>query len=73
MKRNNNNISLLSKVIAACCTLHNLCEVHGDAFDEEWTVVSAEVPNREAAGIVTLGSNDAEHICSVLADYVFED
>ena len=62
MKRNDTNISLFSKAIAACCTLHNLCKVHGDAFDEEWTVEGAEVPNREAASIVTLGSNNAERM-----------
>ena len=22
--------------VAACCTLHNMCEIHIDAFDEEW-------------------------------------
>ena len=40
----------------------HLCEVHGFAYDEEWTVETAEVPNREAAGMVMLA----------LADYVFE-
>ena len=24
------------KVIAACCTLHNICEIHGDEFDQHW-------------------------------------
>ena len=24
------------EVVAACCVLHNICEVHGDAFDEQW-------------------------------------
>ena len=24
------------KVIAACCVLHNICEIHGDGFDESW-------------------------------------
>ena len=23
-------------IIAACCVLHNLCEIHGDTFNEEW-------------------------------------
>ena len=26
----------VSEVVAACCTLHNICEVHGDAFDDKW-------------------------------------
>lgn len=24
------------QVIAACCVLHNVCEIHGDAFNEQW-------------------------------------
>ena len=22
-------------IVAACCVLHNLCEVHGESFDEQ--------------------------------------
>ena len=21
---------------AACCVLHNMCEIHGDSFDQKW-------------------------------------
>lgn len=24
------------QVVAACCVLHNICEIHGDNFDEQW-------------------------------------
>ena len=23
-------------IILACCILHNICEVHGDVFNDEW-------------------------------------
>ena len=23
-------------IVAACCVLHNICEIHGDTFNEEW-------------------------------------
>ena len=26
----------IPKVVAACCILHNICEVHGEEFDERW-------------------------------------
>jgi len=42
--------------------------VHGDAFDEEWAVDSAEVPTNEAAGTPT-----AECIRNALTDYLYED
>ena len=25
------------KVVTACCILHNMCEIHGETFDETWT------------------------------------
>ena len=24
------------ELIAACCVLHNICEIHGDTFDDQW-------------------------------------
>ena len=24
------------EIVAACCVLHNVYEIHGDAFNEEW-------------------------------------
>ena len=36
MKKNDMHISNIPTVIAACCVLHNLCEVHGEAFNEIW-------------------------------------
>ena len=26
----------LPKLVAVCCVLHNICETHGDNFDEDW-------------------------------------
>ena len=36
LKRLDINVSDVPKLVAACCTLHNICEIHGDTFDEEW-------------------------------------
>ena len=36
MKRNDMNIDNVPYVITACCVLHNMCEVHGDAFNDLW-------------------------------------
>ena len=36
MKRLDVDVNDASKVVAACCVLHNICEIHGDTFDEEW-------------------------------------
>ena len=36
MKRNDTDISFMPTPVSACCILHNLCEVHGDDFDDDW-------------------------------------
>ena len=23
-------------IVASCCVLHNICQIHGDNFDESW-------------------------------------
>ena len=36
LKRNDCELIFVSTIVNACCILHNLCEVHGDGFVEEW-------------------------------------
>ena len=36
LKRNDMDISNIPTVIAAACILHNICEVHGETFNDSW-------------------------------------
>ena len=36
LKQNDMHIKNVPHVVAVCCTLHNICEIHGDTFNEEW-------------------------------------
>lgn len=36
MKRNDMKIENVPSVITTCCILHNLCEIHGEAFNDVW-------------------------------------
>ena len=36
LKRLNVDVSDVPEHVATCCVLHNMCEVHGDSFDDEW-------------------------------------
>ena len=36
MKRNNMRIEIIPTVISAVCILHNICEIHGETFQECW-------------------------------------
>ena len=37
LKRNDCDLEFVKLQVAACCTLHNICEVHGEAYYDEWT------------------------------------
>ena len=44
------------QLVAACCILHNICEVHGDSFDASWQVESdTNVSSSETSSAVALG------------------
>ena len=38
-------------VVGACCILHNICQIHGDTFNEEWL---QDIPN---TGTITRPAN----------------
>lgn len=38
MKRNDVDLKLISKVVSACCILHNICKIQKEHFLPEWTV-----------------------------------
>ena len=51
-------------VIAACCILHKVCEIHGDSFNEEWLqevdlmdqpdkIMASQMPSRAANDLRT--------------------
>jgi len=38
-------------VIAAACVLHNMCEIHGDTFDESWITTENDNPETESMDV----------------------
>ncbi|XP_071959857.1 uncharacterized protein [Antedon mediterranea] len=45
MKRNDVTVGFSSEVIAACCLLHNFCEIHKEQYNEEWDEMKRCKPN----------------------------
>ena len=64
MKRNDTDVSFMPTLVSACCILHNLCEVHGNDFDDDWSCED-ETPVDVANATVTV----SEMIRSALQDY----
>ncbi|XP_069384517.1 uncharacterized protein [Paralichthys olivaceus] len=38
LKKSDIDISMMPRIVAACCVLHNICEIRGDGFLPEWNV-----------------------------------
>ena len=36
MKQNDMLVENVPNIVAACCVPHNICEIHGDMFSNEW-------------------------------------
>lgn len=44
MKRNDCAVNLVKSMVLTCCALHNLCESHGEAYENSWDSPSAAEP-----------------------------
>ena len=59
-------------VIAACCVLHNVCEVHHDSFNEEWLQeIDLSQPDCVASTSTQLSQTGGEHVQAILMNYFF--
>jgi len=50
----------------ACCTLHNITEVHGDHFNDNWL---DDINTLEQPGTSAVSSDSAQAIRSALVEY----
>ncbi|XP_077088405.1 uncharacterized protein LOC143740226 [Siphateles boraxobius] len=44
MKRNDCDVTIVKSMILTCCALHNLCESHGEDYDDDWDAPAAAEP-----------------------------
>ena len=58
LKQNDMYVENVPNVVAACCVLHNICEIHGDTFNEEWLqdVIKEDGSDHIGASSSKLGS-----------------
>ena len=75
LKRNDTKINIMPTYISACCILHNVFEVHGDTFNEEWLEnqlpsSSSSVSQPQSGGPPIRSSAAANAIRDALCDYL---
>lgn len=70
MKKNDMNIDNVPHIIAACCVLHNICEVHGESFDSTWAMEDENnLPQPVAPATADGIQNHAKQIRDALLQY----
>ena len=57
------------ELVAACCVLHNMCEVHGDLFDDSWMEGTDNCNNTTIADHGLSQPESAGNICEALMLY----
>ena len=60
LKQSDMDITNITMVVTACCILHNVCEIHGDVFDNEWLEHSQNPDFEEPITNIAAGDNDEE-------------
>lgn len=63
MKRNDNDICPIKQMVLTCCARQNLCESHGEEYQNEW---DTSVPAAAAEPVVALAQGAEEEGRDVL-------
>lgn len=71
MKRNDMIISNIPKVVTAACILHNICEIHGEYFNDSWLreVEDSSLPQPTSSSVRDEGSLGAKRVRDALVYY----
>ena len=50
-------------IVAVCCVLHNICEIHGDTFNKEWMQAADEdhAPNEQVTPMCIISNAKYGH------------
>ncbi|KAL7851055.1 hypothetical protein AOLI_G00214110 [Acnodon oligacanthus] len=74
LKRNDCHMDVVPTMILACCILHNVCEVHGDTFVDEWVQAVRQEDNPQPADEAPAsGDNPAgDEVRALYCDYFLQ-
>lgn len=70
-KQNDMSIDNVPNVVAACCVLHNICEIHGDEFNNQWLqeIEEALPSSSTPPSTCTYASTSGTDVIDGLVDY----
>lgn len=73
-KQNEMIVTNVTPVVVACCILHNICEIHGSTFNDDWfNGISLEESESDESAMSTRGEEDSTEdvagIRQALIDY----
>ena len=57
LKRNDTDVSDLPEQVAACYVLHNMCEMHGERFNDDW------LENVESSSNISVDNSSTTTLC----------
>ena len=69
MKRNDMHVRNIPNVVAVACILHNMCEVHGDAFNDAWLETSDNSSQPPTTACHSSTSNGPKRVRDALVHY----
>ena len=77
-KQNEMIVTNVTPVVVACCILHNICEIHGSTFNDDWfNGISLEESESDESAMSTRGEEDSTEdvagIRQALIDYCIQN
>ena len=72
LKRNDMHTEHIPTVVSACCVLHNVCEAHGESFNDAWLIEESEYEQPTPPSIAsTSSSRNSEDIRNAFVQYLY--
>ena len=71
MKRNDMHTVHIPTVIAACCILHNICEIHGECFNDAWLLSESEFEHPTSTSLPSASTGNAKDVRNTIMLYLY--
>ena len=72
LKRNDMTTEHIPTVIAVCCVLHNICEIHGEGFNDAWLQEETDYQQPYPSSFGSASNNETAHsVRNTLMHYLF--